>query len=89
MRTTALFALLSVFFFVEICDGQRDVLVLSLDSFGADKLDLGLTENMENFRRKGSYAESMKPRFPTKTHPNHVSLVTGCWKIFLQAKNDI
>lgn len=90
MRTTALFAFLSVLFFVENCDGVEDVVILlSLDSFRPKDLKKGLTRNIENVRREGSYAESIKPRFPTKTLPNHVSLVTGYWKIFLQANNDL
>lgn len=72
-------ALLSVVFFVKNCDGEKKqvVLVLSSDSLGPNALKLGLTPNIEKFRREGSYAEYMIPRFPTKTIPNHVSIATG------------
>lgn len=79
MESTGLFALLSVFFLVENCDGVNKpvLIVLSLDSLNYKHLGQRIAPNMEQFKQRGSYAKSMKPQFPTKTLPNHHSLATG------------
>jgi predicted AlkP superfamily pyrophosphatase or phosphodiesterase len=53
------------------------VLLVSLDGFRWDYLDRGLTPNLERLAREGVRAEAMVPVFPTKTFPNHYSIVTG------------
>jgi len=56
----------------------RPVLVLvSLDGFRWDYLDRGLTPNLSRLAREGGRAEAMVPVFPTKTFPNHYTIVTG------------
>ena len=53
------------------------VVLVSLDGFRWDYLDLGLTPNLYRLAREGVRAEAMVPVFPTKTFPNHYSIVTG------------
>ncbi len=52
------------------------VVLISLDGFRADYLDLGLTPNIARIAREGTRA-SMVPSYPSLTFPNHYTLVTG------------
>src|SRR5580765_1686632 len=53
------------------------VILVSIDGFRWDYLDRGLTPNLGRLAREGVRAEAMIPVFPTKTFPNHASIVTG------------
>ena len=53
------------------------VLLVSLDGFRADFLDLGITPNLSRLAREGVRARWMTPAYPTLTFPNHYSMVTG------------
>ncbi len=53
------------------------VLLVSIDGFRADYLDRGITPNLLRIARSGVRAEGLRPSFPTKTFPNHYSVVTG------------
>jgi predicted AlkP superfamily pyrophosphatase or phosphodiesterase len=53
------------------------VLLVSIDGFRADYLDRGITPNLLRIGREGVRAEGLRPSFPTKTFPNHYSMVTG------------
>ncbi len=53
------------------------VLLVSLDGFRADYLDLGITPNLSRIAREGVRARWMSPSYPTLTFPNHYSMVTG------------
>lgn len=53
------------------------VLLVSIDGFRADYLDRGITPNLLRIGREGVRAEGLRPSFPTKTFPNHYSIVTG------------
>ncbi len=57
--------------------GGGTVVLVSLDGFRWDYLELGLTPNLARLAREGVRAEAMVPVFPTKTFPNHYSIVTG------------
>ncbi|MEJ7746506.1 MAG: ectonucleotide pyrophosphatase/phosphodiesterase [Luteimonas sp.] len=57
---------------------ERDsVLLVSLDGFRADYLDLGITPNLARLARDGVRAEWMTPSYPSLTFPNHYTIVTG------------
>jgi len=56
---------------------QRSVLLVSLDGFRADDLDLGITPNLARIAREGVRARWMTPSYPSLTFPNHYSIVTG------------
>jgi predicted AlkP superfamily pyrophosphatase or phosphodiesterase len=53
------------------------LLLVSLDGFRADYLDLGITPNLSRIARQGVRARWMTPSYPTLTFPNHYSMVTG------------
>jgi predicted AlkP superfamily pyrophosphatase or phosphodiesterase len=51
-------------------------ILISLDGFRADYLDRGITPNLSRLAADGVRA-AMRPSFPSKTFPNHWTLVTG------------
>lgn len=53
------------------------LLLISLDGFRWDYLDRGLTPNLARLAARGVRAQALVPAFPTKTFPNHYTLVTG------------
>ena len=60
-------------------EGRGDaalVVLVSIDGFRADYLDLGVTPNLSRLAKRGAHG-AIRPSFPTKTFPNHYSLVTG------------
>ena len=52
------------------------VILISIDGFRADYLDRGISPNIAAIAAEGTTAP-MRPSFPTKTFPNHYTLVTG------------
>lgn len=55
------------------------VILVSLDGFRWDYLNRGLSPNLENIRGNGVSALSLRPSFPSKTFPNHQSIITGMY----------
>ncbi|MGB0898712.1 MAG: alkaline phosphatase family protein, partial [Psychrobium sp.] len=55
------------------------VLLISLDGFRWDYVDKYKPEFISTFAKEGASLTSMRPSFPTKTFPNHISLVTGSY----------
>lgn len=55
---------------------SRPVILVSIDGFRPDYLDRGITPNLSAMAAEGARAE-MRPSFPSKTFPNHYTLVTG------------
>ncbi len=53
------------------------VLLVSIDGFRADYLELGLTPNLQRLAENGVRAQWMTPSYPSLTFPNHYTLVTG------------
>ena len=53
------------------------VLLVSIDAFRADYLDLGITPNLSRIASEGVRAAWMNPSYPSLTFPNHYSIVTG------------
>ena len=51
-------------------------ILVSIDGFRADYLNRGVTPNLSRLAKTGVSA-AMRPSFPTKTFPNHWTLVTG------------
>ncbi|MDZ4373112.1 MAG: ectonucleotide pyrophosphatase/phosphodiesterase [Phenylobacterium sp.] len=52
------------------------VILVSIDGFRPDYLDRGVTPNLAGLAA-GGVRGAMRPSFPTKTFPNHYTLVTG------------
>jgi predicted AlkP superfamily pyrophosphatase or phosphodiesterase len=51
-------------------------ILISIDAFRADYLDRGVTPNLSALAAEGARA-AMRPSYPSKTFPNHYTLVTG------------
>jgi len=49
---------------------QPTVLIISLDGFRPDYIDIGVTPNMHRLREEGVAPEYMEPSFPSVTFPN-------------------
>lgn len=52
------------------------VILISIDGFHPDYLDRGITPTLSRLAAEGARG-AMRPSFPTKTFPNHYTLVTG------------
>ena len=55
------------------------VILVSFDGFRWDYSERGLTPNLDKMKNDGVHALSLQPCFPTKTFPNHYSLITGLY----------
>lgn len=53
------------------------LILISLDGFRWDFLQHGVTPTLSRLAAEGVQAERLIPSFPTKTFPNHYSIVTG------------
>uniref|UniRef100_A0A131YMJ5 Ectonucleotide pyrophosphatase/phosphodiesterase family member 1/3 n=1 Tax=Rhipicephalus appendiculatus TaxID=34631 RepID=A0A131YMJ5_RHIAP len=58
---------------------EAPLILISLDGFRADYLSRGLNPSLERLAQCGVKAPFMRPVFPTKTFPNHFTIVTGLW----------
>lgn len=56
--------------------GRPVTILISIDAFRPDYLDRGVTPTLSALAAGGARA-SMRPSFPSKTFPNHYTLVTG------------
>lgn len=57
----------------------RPVLLISIDGFTPTYLELYAPPFLSQLVKKGAYSTHMKPVFPSKTFPNHISIVTGVY----------
>ena len=57
-------------------DKRPVTILISIDGFRPDYLQRGVTPNLDALAKAGISA-SMRPSFPSKTFPNHTTLVTG------------
>ncbi|WP_240473070.1 ectonucleotide pyrophosphatase/phosphodiesterase [Arsukibacterium perlucidum] len=55
------------------------IILISLDGFSQQYLGKYPAPHIEQLIAEGVIAESMQPAFPTKTFPNHYSIVTGLY----------
>lgn len=55
------------------------VILISLDAFRWDYLQRPATVNLRALAARGVHTERLVPAFPSKTYPNHYSLVTGLY----------
>ena len=59
--------------------GKPYVILVSYDAFRWDYLNRGISPNLEKIRKEGVSAISLQPSFPSKTFPNHLSIITGMY----------
>lgn len=60
-------------------DTPGRVLLVSIDGFRWDFFERTETPHLDRVAREGARAERMIPSFPSKTFPNHYTLVTGLY----------
>ena len=58
---------------------QPYVILISFDGFRWDYVDRGITPNFDFIKENGVSATSLRPSFPSKTFPNHWSIITGMY----------
>lgn len=58
---------------------SRGVILISLDGFAAQYLTKYPTPAIQQLMAQGTVASAMQPVFPSKTFPNHYSIVTGLY----------
>ena len=57
------------------------VILISFDGFRWDYPNRGITPNLKKIADSGVTALSLQPVFPSKTFPNHYSMITGLYPI--------
>src|SRR4030042_122078 len=55
------------------------VILISFDGFRWDYANRGITPNLDRMKEYGVSALSLRPSFPSKTFPNHLSIITGMY----------
>lgn len=55
------------------------VILVSFDGFRSDYVERFDLPNLKQFIREGAAADGMLPSFPSKTFPNHYTIVTGLY----------
>lgn len=58
---------------------RAPLLVISFDGFRDSYLQLNITPNIQRIFDCGTHSKFMIPVFPSKTFPNHYSIVTGLY----------
>ena len=81
MKKSTKILLLSLFLFnVTIFSSPKPyVILISFDAFRWDYLNRGISPNLEKVKETGVSALSLRPVFPSKTFPNHISIITGMY----------
>lgn len=79
MSMKKLSILLSLFLVLYLYPQSNTTILISLDGFRWDYLNRGVTPTMDSLRSAGVSALSLKPTFPSKTFPNHYSIITGLY----------
>ncbi|UMM34704.1 hypothetical protein L5515_007660 [Caenorhabditis briggsae] len=55
------------------------LVILSLDGFAREYVDRNIVQTLNHIAECGVKADKVYPSFPSKTFPNHYSIVTGLW----------
>ncbi|MGA1998764.1 MAG: ectonucleotide pyrophosphatase/phosphodiesterase [Terriglobales bacterium] len=74
-----LLLLASNVFAADVRDLKPTVILISIDGFRYDYFGKAPTPNLDSLIARGVRARYMVPSFPTKTFPNHYTLVTGLY----------
>lgn len=79
LLVVVLLVLVPAFAQEKIKDLKPTVVLISIDGFRYDYLDLHSPPNLSRLAEKGVRARWMIPSFPTKTFPNHYTVATGLY----------
>jgi len=73
-------SLILFLFSIQLIGQHRNYTILiSFDGFRWDYPNRGITPNLDFIKENGVHALSLQPCFPSKTFPNHYSIVTGLY----------
>ncbi len=75
MKKAIIFLLIVISF--ELFAEQPYVILISFDGFRWDYPDRGISPELKKMEERGVRAISFRPAFPSKTFPNHYSIITG------------
>ncbi|MFQ6371608.1 ectonucleotide pyrophosphatase/phosphodiesterase [Shewanella sp. YIC-542] len=62
-------------------ENQPTVVMMSLDGFRWDYMDKYHAPHLQAIAANGVRAEQLRPAYPTKTFPNHLTLITGLYPV--------
>jgi len=79
MLKQILLLIITVFLAINVNSQEQYVILVSLDGFRWDYCSKAETPIFDSIAKFGVKAESLQPSFPTKTFPNHYTLVTGLY----------
>ncbi|MBU2494386.1 MAG: ectonucleotide pyrophosphatase/phosphodiesterase [Bacteroidetes bacterium] len=70
-----------IFYFTSLLFGQNQnyTILISFDGFRWDYSLRGITPTIDSIKTNGVHAVSLRPVFPSKTFPNHTSIITGMY----------
>ena len=75
-----LFQILILIFSLNLYAQEKPyVILISMDGFRWDYIYRGITPNLNKLADEGVHALSLRPSFPSKTFPNHYSIITGMY----------
>lgn len=61
----------------QVADDRPYLLLISIDGYRSDYTELFNPPRLTQLARQGLRAEGLRPSFPSKTFPNHLTLATG------------
>ncbi len=76
---TKIFIILLILSSILFAQKNPYVILISFDGFRWDYCERGITPNLDSFKQEGVHAVSLQPVFPSKTFPNHYSIITGMY----------
>ena len=83
MNTIKKLSLIITFFFAIsftlFAQNSNYTILISFDAFRWDYPSRGLSPNLDYIKENGVHAISLQPCFPSKTFPNHYSIITGMY----------
>ena len=83
MNTIKKLSLIITFFFAIsftlFAQNSNYTILISFDAFRWDYPSRGLSPNLDYIKENGVHALSLQPCFPSKTFPNHYSIITGMY----------
>jgi ectonucleotide pyrophosphatase/phosphodiesterase family protein 5 len=80
LKQSILAALIIILFAaLSYSQSQPYLILISFDGFRWDYVNRGITPNINSLIENGVKALSFEPVFPTKTFPNHISIITGLY----------
>lgn len=61
------------------CKSEKHIILVSFDGFRWDYMEKTDTPNLDRLASSGVKADALIPSFPSKTFPNHYTIVTGLY----------